>query len=132
MLRTMTGAVILFTFVVGAIADDKKPTIDEIMKKVNHSKNGLHKKVGEGLKAATPSWDELQKQMKEYTKMCDGLSKNDPPKGDKKNWEKLAKEYAENAKKLQDAIDKKDKDAANKAHSTIGKSCKACHDAHRD
>jgi len=129
----LTGAAVLFAIVAGAIAaDDKNPTIDEIMKKVNHAKNGLHKKVGTELKTAMPNWTDLQKQMKEYTKFCDGLSKNDPPKGDKKNWEKLCKEYVENAKKLQDAIDKKDKTAASSAHSTISKSCKACHDTHRD
>src|SRR5262245_43420295 len=133
MLRILTGAAVLFAIVAGAIAaDDKNPSIDEIMKKINHTKNGLHKKVGTELKTAMPNWTDLQKQMKEYTKFCEGLSKNDPPKGDKKNWEKLCKEYVENAKKLQDAIDKKDKTAATTAHTTITKSCKSCHDTHRD
>jgi cytochrome c556 len=133
MLRILIGGGLLFAVVAGAIAaDDKHPSIDEIMKKVNNAKTGLHKKVGEGLKSAAPNWDEMQKQMKDYTKLCSSLCKNDPPKGDKASWEKLCKAYAEEAKKLQEAVDKKDKDAANKAHKALSKSCKACHDAHRE
>src|SRR5262245_25981164 len=129
MRKILTGTAILAAVFAGVLfADDKTPAIDEIMKKVN-GKNGLHKKIGQGLKSASPSWDDLGKSMKEYEKFASNLGKNDCPMGDKKNWEKLTKQYAENAKKLQDAIDKKDKSAAETAHKAIQDSCKACHDA---
>jgi cytochrome c556 len=132
--KTLIGAALFATIALGAFAtEDKTPSCGDIMKKINNPKAGLHGKIGKALKSdAAPAWDDMQKQMKDYHKLADALAKNEPPKGEKKDWEKLAKAYAENAKKLQDAINKKDKDAASKAHSAISKSCKACHDAHRE
>jgi cytochrome c556 len=68
---------------------------------------------------------------KEYADLCSGLGKNDPPKGDKKSWEKFTTEYAANAKKLDEAAEKKDKDAVQKMLKTLGASCNACHKQHK-
>ena len=54
-----------------------------------------------------------------------------PPKGDKDSWQKLTRAYADNTKALAAAAAGMDKDAAKAASEKIGKSCDACHMAHR-
>src|SRR5438270_11977418 len=84
---------------VGA-ADDKVPTVEEIMQKVNKGKGAIHAQVKEAVNSPSPDWAALQKMTKEYSALADFLGKNDPPKGDKGSWEKQTKAYAEKAKKL--------------------------------
>ncbi|MBX7103531.1 MAG: cytochrome c [Gemmataceae bacterium] len=130
MRKMLTGATILMALFAGAVFAADTPDIETIMKKVN-GKNGLHKKVGEGIKSDSPKWDDISKQMKDYSSMAADLGKNACPKGDKASWDKLTKAYSDNAKKLADAVEKKDKSAASAAHGALQKSCKACHDVHK-
>ncbi len=130
MLRVVVAGVLFCAVLSPAWAEDEKPDISTIMKKVN-SKKGLHKKVADGLKAGTINWDDLTKEAKEYHRLADFLGKNDPPQGDKDSWAKLTKDYASNVKKMDDAVIKKDKDAAQKALTTLEKSCGACHKEHK-
>lgn len=111
---------------------DDSPGIEEIMKKVNGKKAGLHGKLKEGLKAGTPDWDKLAKNSEEYKKLIEGLGKNNPPKGEKSSWTKLTDKYKENAGKVNDSIGKKDKEAAMKALGAIEKSCGECHKLHQE
>lgn len=111
-------------------ADDEKPSISEIMKKVN-GKMGIHKAVGTELSGAKVDWDKVQKLTADYAKYGAALGKNEPPMGDMKSWEKLSKKWADDAKKLDDAAKKKDAAAAKSAHGTLQKSCGACHKAHK-
>ena len=60
------------------------------------------------------------------------LVKNDPPKGDKEGWEKLAKAYAASGKSLAEAAEKEDAAKAKAATKKLQTSCKACHDAHKE
>lgn len=113
-------------------ADDKVPSIEDIMKKVNKKKGGLHSQVGEALKASSVDWDAVQKETKEYSAMADFLGKNDPPKGSKASWDKLSKMYATDAKALNTAADSKDKAAALASWNKLSKECQACHRAHRE
>ena len=123
----MAFAFVTTLAVAGAVDN---PDIETIMKKVN-GKNGLHKAIATDLKAANIDWDAEQKKSKEYYDLASSLGKNDPPKGDKKSWEKLTKSYADNAKSLNESCEKKDKPGANTALNKIQGSCMACHKAHR-
>jgi cytochrome c556 len=123
----MAFAFVTTLAVAGAVDN---PDIETIMKKVN-GKTGLHKAIATDLKAANIDWDAEQKKSKEYYELISSLGKNDPPKGDKKSWEKLTKSYADNAKSLNDACEKKDKSGVNSALNKIQGSCMACHKAHR-
>ena len=114
-----------------AAADDKVPTIEDIMQKVNKRKGGLHSDVGEALKAGTVDWDAVQAKTKEYTAMADFLGKNDPPKGSKSSWEKFTKTYADDAKALNAAAQKKDKTTVASLHKKLSGECMACHRAHK-
>src|SRR5215213_7795118 len=114
-----------------AAADDKVPTIEEIMTKVNKGKDALHRGIGESLKGGTVDWAKVQKNAKDYANLAEFLGKNDPPQGDKASWARLTKSYAADAKTLSAAVEKKDKSAATAAHGKLSKSCMACHKVHR-
>jgi cytochrome c556 len=112
-------------------ADDKVPTIEEIMQKVNKRKGGLHADLGDALKAGKLDWEAVQKNTKEYAAFADFLGKNDPPKGGKASWERLTKNYAADAKMLNQAAEKKDKTGLAAAHRKLSGECMGCHREHR-
>jgi cytochrome c' len=123
----MAFAFVTTLAVAGAVDN---PDIETIMKKVNGGK-GLQKALGKDLQASTINWEDAGKKSKEIQELVDSLGKNEPPKGDKKSWEKLTKDYAANAKALNEACEKKDKSAAGAALGKMSRSCKSCHDAHK-
>src|SRR3954469_14555784 len=112
-------------------ADDKVPSVEDIMKMVNKKKGGLHSDVADLLKAGSIDWNTVQDKTKKYAAMADFLGKNDPPQGDKSSWEKMTKAYAADAKSLNSAAEKKDKAGASAARGKLGKSCMGCHKVHR-
>jgi cytochrome c556 len=112
-------------------ADDKVPSVDEIMKMVNKKKGGLHTDVADLLKAGSIDWATVQDKTKKYAAMADFLGKNDPPQGDKSSWEKLTKAYSAEAKSLDAAAGKKDKAGATASMGKLQRSCMGCHKVHR-
>ena len=135
MKKWLTGAALLAAAILGVIvvgtaeAADVKFEIDAIMKKINGGgKKSMHNDLGAALKESKIDWDEFKKKSKVYAEYGTELAKNKEPKGDAKQWEKLSKAYSDSAKALDEATDKKDKDAAQKALAGTSK-CKACHDA---
>jgi cytochrome c556 len=111
--------------------DDKKPlTTKQVMGKMN-GKKGLPAKTNEA--AAAGKWEDAVKSAKEAKAVGEALGKNQPKKGDKESWEKLTKEYAEKAKELLEAAEKKDAMEVKKLSEvwTKNQNCKTCHDSHR-
>jgi hypothetical protein len=130
-MRAAFMAAAFVTLAVYGVSDAAdNPDIETIMKKVNSGK-GLHKSLANDLKETKIDWDAATKKSKDYYDLVSSLGKNEPPKGEKKSWEKLTKEYTANAKALNDACEKKDKSAAVSTQGKISKSCKTCHDAHK-
>ena len=130
----LAGGVLLAVVVVltpAGAQDNKAPTIKQVMKKLNSGPNSMTATIGKELQDDPPIWDDIKKETQEYVKMADALGKNDPPKGEKDSWSKLSKDYAENAKALDEATQKKDKKAALAAHTKITNACKTCHMEHR-
>jgi cytochrome c556 len=111
--------------------DDKPSEIKEIMTKANKTGTGLYPQVVTELRADDTNWDDVKKDTKEIARLAAQLGKLDPPKGDKESWQKLTKAYADNAKALDAAAAKMDKDAAKTVSEKMGKSCDVCHMAHR-
>lgn len=116
-----------------AVGVSAKPTadswsIEDVMKKVT-SKKGAVAKANAAVKDG--KWEDAAKVSKDIKKGGEDLGKNEPHKGDKDSWKKLTKTFADNTKAMVDAIDKKDKDAFEKASKAIGGSCKTCHDSHK-
>jgi hypothetical protein len=114
-----------------ALAQDKPPSIKEVMARLNKP-GGLYPTISKALKADTPDWDEIRLEAKTFVKLADALGKDTPPAGDASSWAKLTKAYADHARALEDAADKKDRAAANTARAGLGgETCKSCHSAHK-
>jgi hypothetical protein len=122
----------LVTGPAGAQDDEKVPTVKKIMDVLHKGGKAHLSKVKAALKKDSPDWAEVLKDAKAITKNGGYLAKNDPPKGDKESWEKLAKAYASTAKTLEEAAEKEDLAKARAASKKFGTTCKACHDAHKD
>jgi cytochrome c556 len=107
------------------------PGIRQIMGKVAKGPNSLNALLGAELKEASPPWETIQTQTKEYAQLAKELGTYDPPKGSKESWSKQTAAYAETAADLDKAAQAKDKDAAVAAHGELSNSCMACHREHR-
>ncbi len=121
----------LVSLVVSPADAARARTVKEIMGKLNKGPNSLCPSLGKALRSANPSWDDVQKQSKEFVELAEEMTQADPPKGSKASWDKLTKAYVANAKALSTAADKKDKTAAQAAVKSLQGSCKSCHSAHK-
>lgn len=120
-------AVVALCLSAGA-ADDKVPTIKEVMKAAT-GKTGLCAKCNEAAKAE--KWEDAQKLAKQLSECGAAMPKNKCPKGDAKSWEKLSKQFADDTAAINKAAQDKDSKAFAAAIGTFTKSCKTCHDAHK-
>lgn len=116
---------------VGAYQDET-PSIKSVMGKLHKGSKAQSKVLDQQSKAGSPNWDEIKKTTKDFVILGASLSKNDPPRGDKASWKKLADNYFQNAKALDDAAGDKDLTALQAAQKKMGGSCKSCHTAHRE
>jgi hypothetical protein len=132
MRRTTRGLVLAVVAVLAgaALAQDKTPSIKDIMSRLNKP-GGLYPSISKELKADDTDWDEVHDQSKTFAKLAAELAKNTPPKGSPESWAKLTKEYADNARSLEQAAARRDRSAANAARARLGNdACKVCHKEH--
>ncbi len=112
-------------------ADEKTPTIKEIMKKAHNGDSSLLGQLRGELRDDEPEWAEIQKQTRELVTLATSLGKNKPPRGEMGSWDKLTKQYLEKAKALDGAAKKKDKKSSQVAFAKLRGSCTDCHNAHK-
>jgi cytochrome c556 len=112
-------------------ADEKTPSISDIMKKCNGGPKGLCALIGKGLQAKDPDWAEIQKEAKDLVECASFLPKTKAPKGDQVGYEKLSKSYVDITKDIQAAADKKEQKDAAAAQKKLTGTCKECHTAYR-
>ena len=119
------------TVTVGALtaADDKVPTVSEIMKVGHAGGKSLIAKVKTAVKGE--KWDDAKVPADALKVFGEALGKNKPEKGDADSWKKLADKYKASTEAAAAAVEKKDAKAATAALGKIGGSCKECHDAHK-
>ncbi|HEU5119156.1 MAG TPA: cytochrome c, partial [Isosphaeraceae bacterium] len=84
------------------------------------------------LKSDSPDWKAVRESTEKFARLAPSLPKNEPPKGDKAEFQALAKAFAANSKALNEAAEKEDVGATKAAFGKIGASCKSCHSAHRE
>jgi cytochrome c556 len=131
-LLAMTAFACLAAGSAGASDDDEEtPSIKTVMEKLHKGKDSPLNTLKAALKAGSPDWESVQKEAKLFKKYGDALPKNDPPKGKKASFEKLAKAYAANAKSLEEAAEKENLKGTRDAMKKISSSCTACHKSHR-
>jgi cytochrome c556 len=112
-------------------AEDEATSIKAVMNKLHKGPNSPLGVLKAELKDESPDWPKIQDQAKDFVMLGAFLSKNDPPKGNAQAFKKLAMNYYQGAKNLDDAAQKKDAQATKAAFSKIAASCKDCHQAHK-
>jgi hypothetical protein len=110
---------------------DKDISIKDIMTKAHKGADSLIGKLDKELKDTEPDWGPIQKQTKELVDLGTALSKATPPKGDKESWEKLTKAYVDNAREMDAAAQKKDRDVTAARLKTTTTMCGKCHPLHK-
>jgi cytochrome c556 len=86
------------------------------------------------LEADSTDWGDVATLMKQYSTAAQFVgqhAKTKPEKGDDKSWAKLTTEFAAQAKELDAAVAKKDKEKAKGVMEKLHESCEACHEVHR-
>lgn len=118
---------------VAAVAlDDETPSVKKIMNKLHKGSTSQTSVLKKQAQANPLDWEAIGKTTKDFVILGAAMAKNDPPRGDKEEWKKLAVKYFDNAKALDDAAEAKDIDKLKAAQKSMGASCKTCHDAHKD
>ena len=112
----------------GASDDDEEtPTIKTVMEKLHKGGKSPVNNLKAALKGDSPDWEaRYRRRQKLVKKYGDALPKNDPPRGKKEAYEKLAKAYASSAKSLEEAAGKENLKGARDALKKIQGSCTAC------
>ena len=132
------GVVLVFLLVAGLVSgpagassDEETPSIKKVMNKLHKGKNAPLSKVKAALKGDSPDWTAIQKEAKIFATLGAALPKNDPPRGDKESYEKLAKAYASAGKTLEESAEKEDLKGSRDAFKKISTSCMPCHKSHK-
>lgn len=123
------AAIILAGSGAALTADDKVPSVEEIMSKGHAGGKSLMKKIGNDAKAG--KWDDASTNAKALAVFGEALGKNKPPQGGEDSWKKLTASYKTHTGDIAEAVEKKDAKAAGDALGVLGKSCKGCHDVHK-
>ena len=110
--------------------DEKVPSIIEIMTKGHDGPQAYISKIKTAAKAE--KWDDAKTLASKFKELGEAITKCDPPKGDKDSWAKMTKKYKDDTIAVADAVEKKDAKAVSTATAVFNKSCKACHDAHKE
>jgi cytochrome c556 len=105
--------------------------IEDIMEKA-FKKGGLKSQISSEIDKDAPNWSAVIKKTHDLSQCCSQLGQQSPPKGDKESWKKLTETLAGDVKKMEDSAAKKDQAQAKATLSKINRSCKTCHDAHRE
>ena len=115
----------------GASSDDETPSIKKVMSKLHKGKNAPLKQAQgspERRFARLGGGSERGQALRDLRR---ALPKNDPPRGEKESYEKLAKAYASAAKSLEESAEKEDLKGSRDAFKKISTSCMPCHKSHK-
>jgi len=126
--------VLLAAFGLGSVAlaanKAEKLSVEDIMSEAHNKKKGVTPKIATAVK--DEKWDDAAKPANRLKELGEELSKTSVEKGSKESWKKLSEEYKTTTASVADGVKKKDKKATEDALMKLGKSCDACHEAHRD
>ncbi|HJZ89430.1 MAG TPA: cytochrome c [Gemmataceae bacterium] len=117
-----------------ADAPGDPPPFLKIMEDNFSGKKNIHRALKRAVDADPTDWAEVDKLMKQYGDAAGFIgkhAKSKPEKGDEKSWGKLTAQFAAEAKELQTAVAKKDKEAAKNTLAKLNETCEACHENHR-
>jgi cytochrome c556 len=116
---------------VDAARQSDVPTIKKIMSTLHKGKKSAGAALKTELAADPVDWAKIKKTAKVFGTFGPALAKNDPPKGEKAYFEKLATAYGKNCEAIEKGAEKEDLESVKAAFGKIGGACMACHKAHR-
>jgi cytochrome c556 len=130
-MTALTTLVMLGLGLAAAGTKAEGPTTKEVMKKLNGKGASESSKLKKALSSTKPDWDAIQASAKEFSELGSAIVDNNPPKGQKESWTKLAGAYGTESKALAAAADKKDLAGTKSAFGKLSSGCMACHKSHR-
>ncbi|HKB01931.1 MAG TPA: cytochrome c [Gemmataceae bacterium] len=117
-----------------ADAPGDPPPFLKIMEDNFSGKKNVHRALKKAVDSDPTDWADVDKFMKQYGEAAAHVgkhAKSKPEKGDDKSWSKLTAQFASEAKELQAAVGKKDKETAKNILGKLNETCEACHENHR-
>ncbi len=127
------------TYAVGQAREDAEEkdnkeqplSIKEIMKKAHGGRTSLYAIAWNDIHHEPPNWERARKNLAEMVRLCSQLTKSEPPKGSKESWQKFVQLYLDNAKVVQENLEKTNAAESRTSYDKLLKTCKMCHDAHK-
>jgi hypothetical protein len=95
-------------------------SVKDVLKKAHSGPKSILTQLNMQLRAGELDWAAVEKNTHQLVELATALRKNQPPQGDKASWDKLTKQYLENAKKLNDAAAEHDKALALSTRAKLG------------
>src|SRR4051812_36809458 len=137
MKRIACMAGVLAVFIAGAFvsgkagAGDDADSIKAVMQKLHKGADSPLNTLKTQLKSESPNWTKVQEESKDLVILGASLAKFAPPRGEAASYKKLATNYYNHAKAVDDAAQKQDAAATKAALTKLNASCKECHSAHK-
>jgi cytochrome c556 len=132
-LAALAGVWMVGPSVLAADAKDPPPVL-KLMEDNFAGKKNVHKALKKAVDTDPINWGDVGALVKQYSTAAEAVgahAKIKPEKGDDKSWAKLTQQFAAQAKELDAAVAKKDKEGIKATMEKLHESCEACHEAHR-
>lgn len=133
-LGVQAGVLLFGPSLVSADSPKDPPPFLKVMEDNFSGKKNVHRAMKKALEADSTDWADVGTLMKQYSTAAQFVgqhAKTKPEKGDEKSWAKLSGEFVAQAKELDSAVAKKDKEKAKGVMEKLHETCEACHENHR-
>jgi hypothetical protein len=133
-LATLAGVWLVGPSLLAADEPKDPPPFLKVMEDNFSGKKNVHRALKKAVDADAIDWGEVGNLCKQYATAANHVgahAKTKPEKGDDKSWAKLTEQFCAQAKELETAVAKKDKDQIKGAIEKLHDTCEACHENHR-
>ncbi len=101
-----------------------------VMDKVHVGKQSLLSVVNNDLRLAEPDWKSDEKNLTEIIRLMSMLTRQKPPRGSQKDWDKLLRDYVDGAKAARQNVKEHKLQPGRAALEKVILTCEECHDNH--
>ena len=133
-LATLAGVWLVGPSLLAADEPKDPPPFLKVMEDNFSGKKNVHRALKKAVDADAIDWGEVGNLCKQYATAANHVgahAKTKPEKGDDKSWAKLTEQFCAQAKELEAAVAKKDKEQIKGAIEKLHDTCEACHENHR-
>jgi hypothetical protein len=101
-----------------------------VMIVVHSGKRSLLSRVSTDIGKPEPDWNAADKSLAEVIRLMSMLTKQKPPRGSQKAWDKLVEDYVQKVKVARQNVKEHKPRPARAALEKLGSTCDKCHDDH--